>query len=325
MQEARHGPTVSRVSPHDPLLPALLAVPVALGGWLAVKIVPRRRLVGLLAAAIPLGRGAAVLRPARGRGPLVVLDVRARRTARRLLDPGVPRAARRAARDRRGPGGAQVLVVPRRGWAVAGGNARRAPVALGEDAPVVDRVLAGDLSLFDSGGAVTVVCWCVAARGARLWLLLCSLCWAPASGTGDGPPTPQVSHFARRRAHRGRDPIPTTSVAACGCSVCSSTAGFGLAAWQPCVPPRRAGSSPRSRSAAGGLGHARGPLRGRDRPDATFVALTMHGWWWPGRQVVVVAAVRGARGRGGGLARVPAGTRARRGRSRAPACRPSHG
>jgi hypothetical protein len=23
--------------------------------------------------------------------------------------------------------------------------------------------------------------------------------------------------------------------------------------------------------------------------NATFVALTMHGWWWPGRQVVVVA------------------------------------
>jgi hypothetical protein len=63
---------------------------------------------------------------------------------------------------------------------------------------------------------------------------------------------------------------------------------FGLAAWAPawlCLP-----------LAAGAL------VRRRERPAAAwllvalavgwlvaaFVALTMHGWWWPGRQVVVV-------------------------------------
>ena len=62
---------------------------------------------------------------------------------------------------------------------------------------------------------------------------------------------------------------------------------FGLAAWQPAwllaVPAVAAlvARGPRGRSfllvplAAGWL-------------NATFVALTMHGWWWPGRQVVVV-------------------------------------
>ncbi|HYO61602.1 MAG TPA: hypothetical protein VEU29_06860, partial [Actinomycetota bacterium] len=62
---------------------------------------------------------------------------------------------------------------------------------------------------------------------------------------------------------------------------------FGLAAWQPAWlvavpalaalatrPPRRAPFL-LVPAAAGWL-------------NATFVALTMHGWWWPGRQVVVV-------------------------------------
>ena len=63
---------------------------------------------------------------------------------------------------------------------------------------------------------------------------------------------------------------------------------FGLAAWQPgwllAVPASAALATRRPRAwalllvpaAAGWL-------------NATFVALTMHGWWWPGRQVVVVA------------------------------------
>ena len=70
--------------------------------------------------------------------------------------------------------------------------------------------------------------------------------------------------------------------------------GFGLAAWAPvfllAVPALAALA--RRRPPAGprwSLPLAAGWV------NATWVALTMHGWWWPGRQVVVVAAVRRAR------------------------------
>jgi len=63
--------------------------------------------------------------------------------------------------------------------------------------------------------------------------------------------------------------------------------GFGLAAWQPAfllaVPALVALVRARPR---GWIALA-APL-GAGWLNATFVALTMHGWWWPGRQVVVV-------------------------------------
>jgi hypothetical protein len=63
--------------------------------------------------------------------------------------------------------------------------------------------------------------------------------------------------------------------------------GFGLAAWQPAfllaVPALVALARVRPTGAATlALPLAAGWF------NATFVALTMHGWWWPGRQVVVV-------------------------------------
>ncbi len=62
---------------------------------------------------------------------------------------------------------------------------------------------------------------------------------------------------------------------------------FGLAAWQPAwlliVPAIAAlAGAPAARLAALALPLAAGWL------VATFVALTMQGWWFPGRQVVVV-------------------------------------
>ena len=63
--------------------------------------------------------------------------------------------------------------------------------------------------------------------------------------------------------------------------------GFGLAAWQPAyllAVPAFAALAVRRPAGWGTLAvpFAAGWL------NATFVALTMHGWWWPGRQVVVV-------------------------------------
>jgi hypothetical protein len=63
--------------------------------------------------------------------------------------------------------------------------------------------------------------------------------------------------------------------------------GFGLAAWQPAfllaIPALAAVLRRRPRGwATLTVPLALGWL------NATFVAFTMHGWWWPGRQVVVV-------------------------------------
>ena len=64
--------------------------------------------------------------------------------------------------------------------------------------------------------------------------------------------------------------------------------GFGLAAWAPvwllAVPAL--GALARRRPPGWALLVA--PLAA-GWATATWVALTMHGWWWPGRQVVVVA------------------------------------
>ncbi len=63
--------------------------------------------------------------------------------------------------------------------------------------------------------------------------------------------------------------------------------GFGLGAWAPAwlFAPVAAGAMARLRPRGGGVLAvvvAAGWL------TASFVALTMHGWWWPGRQLVVV-------------------------------------
>ncbi len=63
--------------------------------------------------------------------------------------------------------------------------------------------------------------------------------------------------------------------------------GFGLAAWSPaylCAVPALAAMARRRPLAAAWLAL---PLAA-GWATATWVALTMHGWWWPGRQVVVV-------------------------------------
>ncbi|HEX2299921.1 MAG TPA: hypothetical protein VHH34_15660, partial [Pseudonocardiaceae bacterium] len=67
---------------------------------------------------------------------------------------------------------------------------------------------------------------------------------------------------------------------------------FGLAAWQPgwllVVPALAAllGTSRRGTGPPGITGLVLPLLAGW--LVATFLALTMHGWWWPGRQTVVV-------------------------------------
>lgn len=66
--------------------------------------------------------------------------------------------------------------------------------------------------------------------------------------------------------------------------------GFGLAAWQPAF----LAVIPAAAAWAAGRFPGRGLLLGAAGTGwlaATFLAATMHGWWWPGRQVVAVVPV----------------------------------
>jgi hypothetical protein len=63
--------------------------------------------------------------------------------------------------------------------------------------------------------------------------------------------------------------------------------GFGLAAWQPAYLLAIPAFAALAVRRPGGWAVLAAPLA-VGWLNATFVALTMHGWWWPGRQLVVV-------------------------------------
>ncbi|MCB0996425.1 MAG: hypothetical protein KDB21_15115 [Acidimicrobiales bacterium] len=63
--------------------------------------------------------------------------------------------------------------------------------------------------------------------------------------------------------------------------------GFGLAAWAPAILAAVPAMAALARRRPAGTDALVGPVLAAWL-TATFVALTMHGWWWPGRQVVVI-------------------------------------
>ena len=273
--------TAAEVSPHDPLLPVLLAVPVGLGGWAGAKAA-LAVLAGVLAAAARVDARTAASPCRCGRRRSWSARSRSAPPLAAYGDAGLPRAARRPRGDRRrrrrspvrsaGAAwllGAAVVALPwlavkyapgrrrprrRRAWCAWRGAATPAPAA--------------------AWPAALAAAGVVYAR-------------RPPAVYGGLDPYAAGDHFVGGEhtvvGHRPRLRRP----AAGACSACSSTATSAcrLARRRGCSP-----SPPSPRSPAGGppwwpalvLPLAAGWL------TATFVALTMHGWWWPGRQTVVV-------------------------------------
>jgi len=268
----------SRVVPHDPLLPALLAVPMGIGGWLAAKLT-LAAMAGALAAAIVW---VAVRRFAVPVG-VAVLSVLTFSLAAPLafygtqVYPELPAAlaVTLAVAALTGPlrrGGLVLLAAPV--VALPWLSVKYAPVAAalalvglvalwrrGDRRPVV--VVVGVLG---AAGVVYLVAHHVLYEG---WTVYAS---------GDHFVGGEVTVIGVEPDYLGRGNRLVGLL---------TDRGFGLAAWQPAFLLAVPALAALVRARPGGWVALAAPL-GAGWLNAAFVALTMHGWWWPGRQVVVV-------------------------------------
>ncbi len=287
-----------RLSPHDPLLPVVLALPVGIGGWLGAKLT-LAVLAGLLAAALlwvaarrlnvpPRSAAVAVLAfslsaPFAAYGAQIYPEIPA------ALAVTVALGAATGPLGRRGPAEPNGERLGRlAGWRSESGvvaslvavaalpwlGVKYTPVAAALAVVVVARLAASGRARRATGFIVTTA---AAAAGYLLFHRYVYGGWT-VYAAGD--------HFVG-----GEFTVAGASPDLAGRSVrlagLLTDRSFGLAAWAPAwlvVVPAVAASIRRRPPGwlAAAITLAAGWL------TATFVALTMHGWWWPGRQVVVV-------------------------------------
>jgi hypothetical protein len=269
-----------RLSPHDPLLPLLLAAPVAAGGWAGAKLA-MAGLAGLLAGlllwtavrrfGVPVGTGLLVVAVFALSPPLAVYGTQ--------IYPELPAAlaalAVVAALTAPGPPG-------RAGVVVVGAAVAALPWLAVKYVPVAAVLaLLAVWRLLRSGARRRSLALAAGLAAAGVAFVVLHRWWY-----GGWTPYAAGDHFvAGELTAVGSDPdYLGRSRRLLGLL---TDRGFGLAAWQPAfllaVPALAALLRRRPAGwAAVALPLAAGWL------VATFLALTMHGWWFPGRQVVVV-------------------------------------
>ena len=268
------------VSPHDPLLPALLALPWELGGWQGAKLllVTMNAALGALlvwTAVRRFGSRVAVAAAVCGlfvaSAPLAVYGTQ--------VYPELPAAlavlagvAAATGRTSRGSVLAVVVMVVALPWLAV------------KYVPVAAAVAGYALVRWWRGGERRLVVGAVVALGAAAVAFL----WTHIAWYGGVTPYATSDFFAERGGQfsvAGSSPdVLGRSRRLIGLLVDDQ---FGLASWQPAylltVPAFAALLRHRpQRWLAVVLPFGAGWL------TATFVALTMQGWWFPGRQVVVV-------------------------------------
>jgi hypothetical protein len=269
----------SQISPHDPLLPLLLAIPVAAGGWVAAKVA-LALLAGALAAAtvwtavrrfaVPLPLAAAGVGVAATSAPLAVYG--------QQLYPELSAALACLL------GVAAVTGPPRRPQLALLAAAAVALPWLSVKYTPVAAALAGLAAWrwWRTGQRGDVLSFGAAvAVAGGMYLAAHRAIWGGWTVYASGDQFSDVGEFAVVGAD------PDYLVRAWRLVGLLVDQDFGLGAWQPAwllvVPALAALAArpPRGFSAltlpllAGWL-------------VATFLANTMHGWWWPGRQTVVV-------------------------------------
>ena len=269
----------SRLSPHDPLLPALLAAPVGWGGWVGAKLALTLLAGGLAALtlwtavrrfAVPVPLATAGVGIAAGSAPLAIYG--------QQLYPELPAALAvvAAVAALTGPAG-------RRQLAVLTVAVVALPWLSVKYAPIAAALGALGLARWWRAGrrrdALTTA-GLLAVLGA-VYLGVHRTLWGGWTVYASG------DHFERTGEFSVMGTDPDYAGRALRLVGLLVDREFGLAAWQPgwlLVVPALAALAVRRPpgGAALALPLATGWV------VATFVALTMHGFWWPGRQVVVV-------------------------------------
>ncbi|MET8383741.1 hypothetical protein ABZV14_12155 [Streptosporangium canum] len=327
-------PGGTQISPHDPLLPILLAVPMGLGGWIAAKAV-MALMAGALAAltlwtavrrfAVPAGLATVGVILASAAAPLAVYG--------QQVYPELPAALATLAAVAVLTGPAFAGAAPPAGRPpatepVPGTDAEPVPGTAGAAAGpaaslsgLAGRVVGpGPRAIAVFGLMVTALPWLsvkyapVAAALALLGLWRLRAARRPLLGLAAGFAVMGAVYLGIHRlvwggwtvyasgdhfqesgefGVMGFDPdYAGRAVRLVGLMV---DRGYGLAAWQPAwllLLPAAGFALRRLRP------HGPVPLRPHRAAlllplaagwlTATFVALTMHGYWWPGRQTVVV-------------------------------------
>ena len=271
-------PDGRQVSPHDPLLPLLLAVPVAVGGWVGAKLamaalaallavavgwVAVRRLALAPGLALPVIGILSASAPLAAYGTQIYPEIPAALAVTIALGALTGHLPRRECWYL----GASVIALP---WLAV----KYVPVAAALGAMAVLRLLrqerrgpAGGLVIaFVSAGVVYAVVHLAVWTGLTAYAAGDHFVGGEFTAVGSSP------------NYLGR------SIRLIGLLV---DRHFGLAAWQPAwlllvpavaIVARRRPAHSRMLLVTLGAGWL----------NATFVALTMHGYWFPGRQVVVV-------------------------------------
>lgn len=266
------------LSPHDPLLPAVLAVPMGLGGWVGAKVA-LAGLAGLLAGLLVwvavrrLGVGAglaalAVLAFSLS-APLSAYATQVYPELPAALAVTVAIAALTGPLGRRGRWAVALAVValPWLGVKYAATAAVLAAIAAGVLVRRGERRAALGLA---GGLAIAGVAFLVLHRA---WYGGWTVYAAGDHFTGG-----ELSVVGTHPDYLGR------SQRLAGLLL---DRGFGLAAWAPAYLLAVPALAALVRRRPPGWAALVAPLAA-GWATATWVALTMHGWWWPGRQVVVV-------------------------------------
>lgn len=274
----------SRISPHDPLLPALLAAPAGWGGWVGAKLA-LTLLAGTLAAvtlwtavrrfAVPVPLAAVGVGIAAGSAPLAMYG--------QQLYPELPAALAvvAAVAALTGPAGRrQLVVLVVAVVALPWLSVKYAPVAAALGALGLARWWRAGRRRRSRTPWALVTAGLLAVLGA-VYLAVHRALWGGWTVYASG------DHFERTGEFSVMGTDPDYAGRALRLVGLLVDREFGLAAWQPAwllVVPALAALAVRRPPGGGALAL---PLA-TGWVVATFVALTMHGFWWPGRQVVVV-------------------------------------
>lgn len=268
-----------QVSPHDPLLPVLLALPMRFGGWVAAKAT-LAVLAGVLAGllvwvavrrfGIPLPVAAPGVALAACSAPFAVYGQQVYPELPAALAAVVAVAALTGPL-RRGGLAVLVLAVVALPWL----SVKYSPVAAA-------LALVGLVALWRRGGrrqaaAVTGV---LAAAGVA-YLAVHQAVWGGFTAYASGDEFQSSGEFGVVGFHPN---YPGRSIRLLGLLV---DRDFGLSAWQPAWLLAVPAVVVVARLRPPGWPALVVPLIA-GWLNATYVALTMQGFWWPGRQVVVV-------------------------------------